>query len=1671
MPISTDLSVSPYFDDYSEDKDFYKILFQPGVAVQTRELNQLQTMLQKQVERFGDNIFKRGTIIDGCDLTYHANFPYIKIKDSEISGAPVNVLSYVGYNIKNQANLTPLVASITTVVSGFESQNPNLNTIYLRYINSGSANVANVATEVSIFAANDILTVYDPSNVIEKVNIYNSSSGFSNTDTVIFVSALAVQNTTGGKTFANTFHIGDYVTDSIANAQIVAIDSVSNASSVILSIAPKPVDLSSGNTAMWSFSTGTNIQTTNTIPSSVANIVARIGTGVTGKLITGALGELQTINVLNNGSGYSTLPSVSISSRSATTGQIATANVVAQNFLTNIQVANTSTVPVGSGYAMTVGKGIIYQKGYFSRVNESLVIVNKYSNQPDAVSVGFDTNEEIINSNQDQTLLDNATGAPNFTAPGANRLKLTPSLVVKSTSDAAANANFFSITEFSAGNPYKQNRQTVYNIIGNELARRTFEEAGNYVLDPFILNTLSPAAFYDERFNFNISVDPGKAYINGNRIETDFSFQTGVQKGTDTVVASSATISLNYGNYIRVNEMGGIFLFKTGDVVQLWNTASTYLTSGAAATPVTPSGIQLGTARIRSVVLESGLPGTSIAVYRLYLFDIQLATANNFTLVRSIFYNGVNKGIADVVLDNGIAALHDNNNTSLIYYAGNPAVKNANNISYTYRTIANNLTLTTNGIISWTVTGGEKFPYIGTLSSTQEIDLIIVPLTASQLTANIGGSISCNTTSSLVTGTSTTFTSVLAPGDFIKVANSSANTIAQVNNIVSDTQLYLTRNAASAISGNTVIYFPANVPISINRASRTANVDITSSTFYVNLGGSVNTATSVAVSYNVNSSNTTPVNKNVHRDRYVRLALANNAAGVLGPWPLGTSDVFRLKGVYLGANNTFAPGDTGISDVTSNFYIDHNQNEDYYGISYLYIQPTNIINLANTVSLLIKLDHFTDAGTGLKGPGSSGSYNIDDSQPLANSNSTVNTLEIPEMFGNKGNYYDLRDQFDFRPQVANTITTATVANAAPINPSEPLVTARFDSTDKKFPAPDSNLTGVIEYYVGRVSRVTVDQNGQINVMHGIPGSKTAPEQPSDAMTINLLNIPPYPSIPYQLSTNTIKFIDTKVINEKYSTRRLNTYRVSTPIDLATRIQLQPKGYTMKEIGTLENRIASLEYYTSFTLVEALTQKRVISSSSNNAIDRFKFGFFVDDFNNYTYSDISNPAYKASVINGYLCPHAEELMISAESQSATTILPFDEVKFIGQTNATSGPTTSGTADSNSGTVVVTPSTSNSSIIEQITAAVIQSQKTNAAATSSPAYLTEEFYYKMSATSGPVELYFNSSGNQNALAVFQSDYDGGPYDKVVITSALASPITQADVSNKDLHLSSSFEHLGSLERKTSTPVGGLIEDHFKLYFTHNPDGGRFYKISVYKGKHLDNAGPSGQFQYKLFYPVDATVNSSTTAGGSSTPPTTSYNLNWEGYGAFGSYLSPIFSWGSPLGFTLPYQSSATPYLVPDMFNTYVLADQSIEFKVYGLKPLTTHTCQINNVDVTGAVKQGGKLLGQPLISDENGILDLVLYYGSQAVPTSQIEKAAYSVLQQAGARNFRITNVDGTSTCSTQIIIPDYVNNTPNDLYERAPSDPVYFNGASRGFVGGGPGAGARTFGDNRDVKNV
>jgi hypothetical protein len=1443
MSIQTDLSVSPYFDDYNETKDFYKILFRPGVSVQARELNQLQTILQKQIERFGDNIFKAGTIIDGCDIIFNNDFQYVKIKDAETDQTPVEVAKYNGYNVKNSPtnNIIPLVATIVTTTSGYESRSPDLNTLYIKYVNSGFNNVSGNAVEQLKFNPDEVLTVYDPDSVIEKITVNNGAQGFSTSDSVAIVSSIAVQNSTFGTAFANNFVINDYISDGTANCQIIGIDTTSNTEVVILKIKPKSEDLKAGDASKWTFDVGSSVQSIGAIPSSLATVAGIVGTGAKASITLGSLGVIKSINVSQKGSGYYVAPYVGIVSTTAPVQQISLASFTAQNFLTNITIAGAAELPVGSGYAMTVGEGVIYQKGYFSRVAPELVVVEKYSNAPDAVSVGFETNEAIINSNQDVSLLDNATGAPNYAAPGANRLQLTPKLITLTKAEADLREDFLYIAEFSGGEPYKQNRQTVYNKIGEYISQRQYEASGNYVLDQFMLNTKSPSTIASEATEFNAFIDPGVAYINGKRVSTNNNYEISVDKGTDYYVANPATISLNYGNYINVNEYSGNFQFNNGDLVTLHKTAYQYYTSGKVGLVAAAPDTAVGTARIRSVVYDSGTIGSASGVYRIYLFDINLAVGTNFSDIRSIFYDGTNKGIADIVLENGKAVLKDNDTSSLIFYAGNPAVKKANNVSYIRRT-ADTQTLATTGQMAISLADG-TFPYTGTLNSVQEKDIIITPLASFRRGTNLAGTITSVTTSNVINGSSTNFVNQLNAGDFL---TSGSNYIGQVSYVANATQLFLSSNAATNITGGTyTLMFPKNVPISFNRSDRTMVVSGSNQLLTVTMNMTTNVEVQAAVSYNVRS--TAPaVAKTVNRNKYVRINANTNIAANTGPWALGVPDVFRLNKVYkANANTTYVPTDAIAQDVTQYFYVDHNQNEDFYGISYLVQKPNSGLAIANNDVLLAYFDYFSVTSEGVKVGGASGTYLINDSISLGASASTINTLEIPEVFGNRGAYYDLRDQFDFRPYSSTTATPNTSPSLAPINPLEPTAALRFaNTTNKFFPAPDSQLTSTVEYYQGRIDRVVIDETNEFHIIKGQVGTNIEPPQPDNALTINLLSVPPYPSVPYQLSAQTVSFVDTKIANEKYTSKRLDNYRIKTTLSEGDRLITQPRGYTMEQIGKLEKRIKDLEYYTSLTLTEALAQKRVIPSFDGT--DRFKFGFFVDGFEDYKYSDVSSPAYRATIVDGYLSPPLEEINIITESPDSTLELPYNEILFTGQTRATDGP------------VIVTPQVPT---VTQTIVSVVQDQRNRANGDNSP-YVYEEFFYTFSSLAGPVEFYINSKNNNVAAEFFQSKTFDGPWVSIK-SSASADAITDADITSRQLSLNGNrnIEHTGSLERMNYGPVGYFLEDQFKILFTHDPIKGQYYKVRVYKGerhKSFWRGGKEGTFGYKLIYPSDTSIN---------------------------------------------------------------------------------------------------------------------------------------------------------------------------------------------------------------------
>ena len=82
MPSPTDFNLSPYFDDFAEAKKFHRILFRPGFAVQARELTQLQTILQNQIERFGRHIFKEGSMVIPGEVNIDNQVNFAKLEDT-----------------------------------------------------------------------------------------------------------------------------------------------------------------------------------------------------------------------------------------------------------------------------------------------------------------------------------------------------------------------------------------------------------------------------------------------------------------------------------------------------------------------------------------------------------------------------------------------------------------------------------------------------------------------------------------------------------------------------------------------------------------------------------------------------------------------------------------------------------------------------------------------------------------------------------------------------------------------------------------------------------------------------------------------------------------------------------------------------------------------------------------------------------------------------------------------------------------------------------------------------------------------------------------------------------------------------------------------------------------------------------------------------------------------------------------------------------------------------------------------------------------------------------------------------------------------------------------------------------------------------------------------------
>ena len=1150
MPINTDLNVTPYFDDYDEDKKFHKVLFRPSVPIQARELTQLQTILQNQVERFGDHVFKEGSIIKGCGFK-NEFINYAKLNDANTSGTALVMSEFEDTYVRNSANLIGLVENN---YSGFEATNPDLNGIYYNYVNTGN----NSGTEVTSFSAGETLDVFSQNASINAVTLSsNTGTAYSNNDTISFVS---------------TF--------------------------------------------------GSN---------GVANLTTNSTGGIVGTSFNNTASQGHSYRVTD-------IPTITITTSTGTSAN--TDNfVVALTKKNIVTIANTSFEDssgnaqfntIGSATRLVVDDGVIYQKGHFTQVSSQSIIVDRWHNKPDGIAVGFNTTETIANNTSDTSLNDNASGFNNENAPGAYRLKLTPTLVVNTVTNAESTNNFFIIQRWANGTPIIQKGSTELNKLGDTLARRTREESGNYIVKPF---TVASDNIASNTTHLNITVGPGKGYVGGFRTETLGTTSLPVEKATTTKNVSSALITTNYGQYQEVDELVGHFAFNHAAEVKLLDGASNRIsTSLGTDVPTVPdtsnstvitgtspsfTGNILGTAKIRSAVYEKNTPGTPSGQYRLYLFDVNMNQGKRYQDVRSIWYNA--EGIADVVLnDDNQAALKETNFRQLVTSIGREGIKTASidgisNNQFIYRTAKTDGSIATNGSITFTVSGTETFPYTAEafLNETQEKDWIIVANNNTAQTVSLTGTVAVTSGQGNVTGSSTTFTAEYEVGDFITV--NSANTH-RITSVVNNTLMVTANNFGASVSNKThARYFPVDIPINIFDNSA-ANVYIGSNSNTVTINATRGKALHgsqtlpVHVYYNVKKTSAPPIQKTLATS-FVKINCASHSATTTGTYSLGIPDVHDVLAVFVG-NNTFWDGTTAanatVVDKTTNFSINTGQKDGFYGLAKLGANTGNSVTLISTDRLVAKVRHFKqDTSGGGKGFFNIDSYPVNDTE--ANStNEFIKTQEIPTFISPvDGQSVDLRNAIDFRPYCANTADQQTTASAATVNPS---ATESFAASDHAIATPNENFVFDYQYYMPRIDRVLLNPDASMEVITGIPGeTPSAPETRKGSLTLGVVTLPVYPTLSMQ---------------EAVSDQRID-YGVTVS-------SKQPRRYTMEDIGQIDKRINRLEYYSSLNMLEKQTMDLVIPAESNNAVDRFKQGFLVDSFKDFSVASVLQNDYKAAI---------------------------------------------------------------------------------------------------------------------------------------------------------------------------------------------------------------------------------------------------------------------------------------------------------------------------------------------------------------------------------------------------------------------------------------------------------
>ncbi len=845
----------------------------------------------------------------------------------------------------------------------------------------------------------------------------------------------------------------------------------------------------------------------------------------------------------------------------------------------NATIQSTDT-PVGTGSAVLVHAGVYFINGHFVSNTEQVILLDKYTNTP-SYRVGFVVSETFTTPEEDISLLDNATGSSNVNAPGAHRFKIAVTLTKKSLS-ATDDSDFVELGRISNGKVQSYKKNADYAELQHTLARRTFDESGNYEVRPFLAEVREHLKSGTNRGIYSASdggdadkivfaVEPGKAYVDGYEIETMSTQFIKTDKPRTFDRVEDKTIQTPVGNHVIVSTIKGLPNISQFGEVDLYDGLRN--PSGYAS-----YGSKVGTARVRFYDLHSS--GYTNAQFKLGLFDVKLNDGISFSDVKHIRYdsgtpnsstytntqwagnagsNNLPDFIADIVPDlvtlSG-AATSSNSTTQITGSAGSSFLTELKAGDAVYldgsfmgmvNAVSSNtvLTLTSNALS--TVATAVKIQKFSAKLIRPDQKLLVFPTNYRRVRKIRGDTVSNPDNSLGTTYTITKTLSATSSGTGAVTFDLDPNEEFQSTSDIGNYNLVVGNGTNG---GNQVILTSSSITLS--NSNRTAVITTSGNNTAYKLIAAVKVSgakgqekTKTLVSGEIKNTSTQAESQNTEIK-------------------LGKADGYQLVSIKMAADFT-ANATASDPDITSRYTFDGGQRDAFYDLARINLKPGQPVP---TGRLRITFNYFTHSSSG------GGDYFSVDSYAL-------NYEDIPSYTSTQGNgrKFELRDCLDFRPRIDDTGANFTGTNAIL----------------SEIPKFGTNAEADFSYFLGRKDLIFVDRLGSFDVLQGVPSlNPEKPQEPENGMVLFEVAYEPY-------------VVNLKEVRHK---------------------KLDNRRYTMRDIGRLDKRISNLEYYTSLNLLEKETADLAVKDSDGN--DRLKNGFIVDNFSGHVIGDFINPDYKNSI---------------------------------------------------------------------------------------------------------------------------------------------------------------------------------------------------------------------------------------------------------------------------------------------------------------------------------------------------------------------------------------------------------------------------------------------------------